>query len=89
MNACTSCWLDFKSVGGFDAHRIFGGKKDDWKQRRCLTEKELRAKGYEPNDRKEWRIPMSEVAATALYGGIQPSKSLKGRKPPPTPRKGL
>lgn len=48
---CATCHLTFGSVHGFDAHR---------RQFRCLTETELRDKGYEPNDRGHWRQPAPE-----------------------------
>jgi hypothetical protein len=48
---CATCGLTFTSVGGFDYHRHKGT---------CRTADELRAKGYQPNDRGQWRKPMPE-----------------------------
>jgi hypothetical protein len=56
---CAACHMTFTAVGGFDAHRI--GRDD---ARRCLTPAELTDKGYEPNDRNQWRIPAPEGAFT-------------------------
>jgi hypothetical protein len=47
---CSACHLTFTSVGPFDAHR----------RGRCLSEAELRAKGYEPNEHGHWRKPAPE-----------------------------
>lgn len=48
---CATCHLTFTSVNGFDGHRRNG---------HCLSESDLRAKGYEPNDRGHWRKPAPE-----------------------------
>jgi hypothetical protein len=48
---CRVCCLYFRSVSGFDAHRVSG---------RCLTQDELRARGYEPSQDGYWRIPARE-----------------------------
>jgi hypothetical protein len=50
---CSGCGLDFKSVSAFDSHRT--GRHGP--ERRCLTEQELRDKGFEPNDKGFWRKP--------------------------------
>jgi hypothetical protein len=49
---CAVCHLTFGSARGFDDHRVGGDET-----RRCLTERELRAKKYGPNERGAWRIP--------------------------------
>lgn len=48
---CAACHLTFTAVGGFDFHRT------RTIPRRCQTSDELRANGYEPNDRNQWRKP--------------------------------
>jgi hypothetical protein len=55
---CTACGLHFYSVVGFDFHR-----RGPWIARQCMTEAELRAKGYEPNAAGFWRQPGPERAA--------------------------
>lgn len=47
---CNACGLLFKSAASFDKHRT-----GDYTSRRCLTETELRAKGFEPNAKGFWR----------------------------------
>jgi hypothetical protein len=48
---CKACGLYFRSVGGFDSHRV---------NRRCLSQDELQARGYEPSHDGYWRIPSRE-----------------------------
>lgn len=50
---CRSCGLYFTSDNAFAAHRV----GDYGIDRRCLTEDELRAKGFEPNEAGYWRVP--------------------------------
>jgi len=45
---CATCHLTFRSVGGFDEHRVGG---------RCRTEAELTKRGLEPNADGLWRHP--------------------------------
>lgn len=52
---CAVCHLTFTSEGPFDAHRT-----GPMSARHCLSEAELRAKGYEPNSRGHWRKPAPE-----------------------------
>jgi hypothetical protein len=50
---CRCCGLRFKSESAYDAHRVGTYGID----RRCLTEAELRARGYEPDPRGYFRKP--------------------------------
>ena len=74
MNKCVGCGLDFKSVHSFDQHRVFSTAKENWKDRRCLTETELREKGYEPDILGRWRKPMSEEEKKSLFGVLYGEK---------------
>lgn len=56
-NLCRSCGKDFRSLSGFDAHRV--GKHEPL-QRRCLTTEELEAKGYKTNQQGKWVMPNPE-----------------------------
>lgn len=67
MNKCIACGLDFKSVGGFNLHMVFK-EKENHCTRRCLTEQELRDKGFEPDDYGRWRIPMTEEQKEYRFG---------------------
>ncbi len=63
LNACATCGLDFASLSAFDAHRI-GTHAYPWSLerpdgRRCLTEDELRARGFTLDTRGRWRRPTS------------------------------
>ena len=60
QSECAACGLLFKSVGGFESHRV--GEHGWGNTRRCLTESELRAKGFEPNEKGFWRRPCADVA---------------------------
>ena len=46
---CAGCGLVFKSVTGFDLHRVGPGEA-----RRCLTTDELAAAGLTVNERGQW-----------------------------------
>lgn len=52
---CGVCHLTFTSVGPFDFHQTITRKRV-----RCMSEQQLRAKGYEPNDNGHWRKPRPE-----------------------------
>src|SRR5262245_19274812 len=54
---CATCHLTFTSINGFNAHRTGSHGHDT---RRCRTEAEIRAIGYEPNERGQWRRPMDD-----------------------------
>lgn len=51
---CPSCGKEFKSVSGFDGHRVGKYIPDT---RRCLTENELKSKGWYKDNRGWWRMP--------------------------------
>jgi hypothetical protein len=50
---CAACHLTFTAIRCFDAHRRGG---------RCATPDELRARGYSPDERDHWRLPMPPEA---------------------------
>jgi hypothetical protein len=52
QSQCAACGLCFRSVHGFDAHRV--GR---YPERRCLTAQELHALGYQANAAGHLRIP--------------------------------
>jgi hypothetical protein len=58
QSECGACGLAFTSVHPFDQHRT--GPHGNG--RRCKTEGELRAAGFEPNARGFWRIPCADIA---------------------------
>lgn len=60
---CAACHMTFTTLRGFDAHRT--GSFEPMR-RRCRTENQLRAKGYEPNESNHWRKPMAEDQRAAL-----------------------
>ena len=80
----TACGLAFTSTNAFDKHRTGTFAPNE---RRCRTEAELRARGFEPNDLGYWRVPMtpSQVAVrTSITNSNSEtihaaSKSPKGR----------
>ena len=51
---CTTCHMTFTAIGGFDAHR-YGSHEHD--TRRCYNPDQMKARGYEPNERGHWRKP--------------------------------
>jgi len=61
-NICISCGLDFKSTSSFDQHRTGEPSK-----RRCLTVKELKALGFEPDEKGKWRVPMPQEYLSKLH----------------------
>jgi hypothetical protein len=67
---CPTCHLSLMSVTGFDLHR-FGPVGTT----RCLTEVELRDKGFEPNDRGIWRRPMPADALARRTKGTNGPRS--------------
>lgn len=56
---CGACGLYFTSTCAFDSHR----KGKHGVNRHCLREAELRAKGFEPNERGFWRQPCADRGA--------------------------
>jgi hypothetical protein len=55
---CRACGLTFTRTSSFDQHRV--GPQvpiNQPMQRRCLSADELRAKGWAPNVRGDWRKP--------------------------------
>jgi hypothetical protein len=62
---CTACGLLFTSTSSFDRHRTGGFTTD----RRCKTSDELRAVGFQPNERGFWRkalTPEQRLLLTSL-----------------------
>ena len=55
---CTVCHLTFTSIGPFDDHRTGSHTHDT---RRCRTQEEIRARGYEPNHLGYWRKPRTDA----------------------------
>ena len=55
LNMCSGCGYDFASLSAFDAHRTGSHRHG----RRCLTDEELRARGYTLDRRGRWRRPAS------------------------------
>lgn len=48
---CPTCGRYFSNEGNFDKHRAFArGHAGDWDHRRCLTPKELQARGMVERD---------------------------------------
>ena len=86
MNLCRSCSLDFGSLWAFDAHRV--GKHaytylegldmdppcEDG--RRCLTEPEMTAAGWNRGSSGRWRTP-SRVAVSARRGAQDALKRVR------------
>lgn len=65
---CATCHLTFRSVRGFDRHRVaLPGRRVTGSMARCLTEDELRRRGFEPDDEGIWRRPMTEAESSRLY----------------------
>lgn len=56
-NQCPSCLEYFNTNRGFDAHRT--GSHTN-RQRLCLTEAEIEAKGMKRNEKGFWIMPVSE-----------------------------
>lgn len=56
---CPTCHLTFKSVTGFDKHRLAG---------ECRTADEMRACGYEPDANGHWRRPRPEDSLPVADG---------------------
>jgi len=58
MNLCMDCGEDFGSVSAFDAHRVgkhsYGYSPQQPDGRRCLTQKEMKAKKFKVNQRGAW-----------------------------------
>ena len=52
MNLCRACGLDFGSLRAFDVHRT-GWQAE---RRRCLSEPELRARGFTRNAYGRWTL---------------------------------
>ena len=78
MNLCSTCGRDFGSLRAFDLHRIGPHATS----RRCLSERELRERGYAPNRYGRWTI-LSEAnreAPEAAFrcGGCRKSASDPG-----------
>jgi hypothetical protein len=76
-NGCSGCGHDFTSTVLFDAHRVGlfmytlaeGLKLDPPREdeRRCLDSDEMRAKGWELNDRGRWIDPIRVQAARESF----------------------
>ena len=63
VNECSACARDFGSLGAFAAHRT-GSYAHAWSLehpdgRRCLSESELRERGFTLDRRGRWRRPAS------------------------------
>ena len=76
MNKCVKCGLNFRSVSGFDEHRV-GDFKNWGANRRCLGTEELTNIGMVEID-AAWRRPMSPDLVAELYGRNQASLSAVG-----------
>ena len=63
---CSACGLAFKSVSGFEKHRVgaFTGEHPNY-GRRCLSPDELQAIGMEPNEKGKWRVPVPDSTRLA------------------------
>ena len=62
---CAACRLRFTSTSSFDKHRV-----GNYTERRCLTESELRTKGFEPNEHGYWRVPMTAAQLESVTTSI-------------------
>jgi len=83
MNKCVKCGLNFRSVSGFDEHRV-GDFKNWGANRRCLGTEELTNIGMVEID-AAWRRPMSPDLVAELRGGNQATKSPEGMVGTPQP----
>lgn len=52
---CTACGELFRSLAGFDKHRVFDNPAvEDWDTRRCMTAEEMREAGMSLNSKGQW-----------------------------------
>jgi hypothetical protein len=75
VNLCSTCGRDFGSLRAFDLHRIGGHSAP----RRCLSEGELRERGYVPNRYGRWTIASEANRARSRF----PAAGV-AREAPPT-----
>lgn len=58
---CACCGEIFTSISSFDLHRI--GRFEHRKARRCMTIREMQARGVTRNERGMWTTPMTTETA--------------------------
>jgi hypothetical protein len=75
---CGACGKEFRSDSGFDFHRVGQhGVKEGPNRRRCMGNIELRAAGYEPNDKGIWRKALTEEERAAMQSRWAKQEGLK------------
>ena len=83
MNKCVKCGLNFRSVSGFDEHRV-GDLKNWGANRRCLSTEELTNIGMVDID-GAWRRPAAQDAFEELHQKNRAAKSAEGVVGTPQP----
>lgn len=93
-NLCSPCGLEFASQEAFDAHRVGrhaylhheGLRMDPARPdgRRCLSEQELRDRGWQPNRYGRWVHPRA-LRNRPCKGGYPPQEAATGHPRPDEP----
>ena len=68
QSLCAACGLLFTNTSSFDQHRAGSYASG----RHCKSEAELRANGFEPNERGHWRKALTEEQRVTLFA-LRPS----------------
>lgn len=60
VSRCSGCNRTFSSTSAFDLHRVGNFTRNE---RRCLTAREMSARGMARNERGHWTLPPTEEEA--------------------------